>query len=191
MANLAQIYNELIDRRMPADASARADPDRRMSFLRRLGAWLLGRRASAAWMSDSLLLVAGRPGRDRGCELRAQAQAGGTEVRLYACPDAAWMRATLVLARASWSQSVGHPLRRRRPSADEGADRGRRPGAGGPRRAADVARACTSIRDAARGELPPLTAEQGAALAVNVDAIMALDERVVLGRTGGCTTPRD
>ena len=58
-----------------------------MSILRRLGAWLLGRRASAAWVSDSLLLVAGRPGRDRGCELRAQAQAGGTELRLYACPD--------------------------------------------------------------------------------------------------------
>jgi GT2 family glycosyltransferase len=40
-----------------------------------------------------------------------------------------------------------------------------------------VAKGLHAIRDAARGELPALTAEQGAALGANVDAILTVDER--------------
>ena len=42
-----------------------------------------------------------------------------------------------------------------------------------------TAKSLQSIRDAARGELTPLTPEQIAVLGVSVDAIMVLDERAV------------
>jgi GT2 family glycosyltransferase len=157
-----------------------------MSLLRRLGAWLLGRRAHSAWISDTLLLIAGDPGRDRGCELRTTVRERDLELRLYACPAhleasgsrvdrPAPLRAS-VMPVAEFLEATLHPLpdggralmaeliRAAAPELD-GAD------------GLAVAKSLRAVRDAARGELREPVGEHGAALAVNVDAILAVDER--------------
>ena len=59
-----------------------------MSVLDRFRAWL--RRPDAAWVGETLLLVAGR--RRRAGELRAE----HGSLRLYACSPSTSMRATIV-----------------------------------------------------------------------------------------------
>ena len=138
-----------------------------MSVLGRLGAWL--RRPHAAWVGESLLLVAGR--RRRGGELRAECG----ELRLYACSPSTSMRVTVVPLETLIEERV-------RPMRDGGRALMREllVGAGPELEGHDglrVAKALHAIRDAARGQLFPPAGEHGAALAVNVDRIDAIDER--------------
>jgi len=138
-----------------------------MSVLSRLGAWL--RRPHAAWMGERLLLVAGR--RRRGGELRAE----HGELRLYACDPATSMRVTVVPLAALIEEAV-------RPARDGGRALMREllQGAGPDLEGHDglrVAKSLRAIRDAARTELRPPAGEHGAALAVNIDRIDAIDER--------------
>jgi GT2 family glycosyltransferase len=157
-----------------------------MSFLRRLGAWLSGRKTHAAWMSDTLVLVAGRPGGARSCELRATVAERDLELRLYACPAqseplvsrgerSAPMRASVLPMREFATQCL-------RPLPDGGRKlmeeliRAVAPELEGPDGLA-VAKSLRVVRDATRGELREPTGEHGAALAINVDAILAIDDR--------------
>jgi GT2 family glycosyltransferase len=156
-----------------------------MSLLRRLGAWLLGRRAHSAWMSDTLLLVAGRPSHDRGCELRATMRERDLELRLYACPshpEAGGARVdrpaplgASVMPLTEFLEATVRPLRDGGRALVDELIRAATPELDGADGLA-VAKSLRAVRDAARGELREPVGEHGAALAVNVDAILAIDE---------------
>jgi O-antigen biosynthesis protein len=140
-----------------------------MTALRRFGAWLARRRPQAAWVSDSLLLVAGRL--RRGADLRAEFG----DLRLYECSPADSPRVTVVPLESLIAARV-RPLR----DGGRALMRALLEGAGPHLEGRDglrVAKSLRAIRDAARGELRPPSGEHGAALAVNVDAINAIDER--------------
>ncbi|MGH2978641.1 MAG: hypothetical protein ACRDLQ_03270, partial [Solirubrobacterales bacterium] len=130
-------------------------------------------------MSDTLLLVSGRPGRDRGCELRARVVDGARELRLYACPPQSGETAPIRVSVVPLERLLEQDLS---PEPDGGRAlmavllQGAAPELEGPE-GLRVAKSLRRIRNAARGELRAPAGEHGAALAVNVDAIKAIDDR--------------